>query len=187
MNKNLTKFAKINMALNTSRSFFSIKINKVTTSTNKNLKINIKKYQQYINVRQFSNTKIRFEGNEEAKVEVVDEEKNSFQPNSVESVYNTIFKSKNLSPPEIVIELNRHIQGQEEAKKAVAIALSKKKKLFFFFSQQIFFYLLIFFFFFKGNRWRRKQLGDDLRDEVIPKNILMVGPTGCGEKKKKNL
>ncbi len=59
------------------------------------------------------------------------------------------------SPREIVSELDRHIVGQHEAKRAVAIALR--------------------------NRWRRQQLPDDLRDEVLPKNILMIGPTGVGK------
>lgn len=59
------------------------------------------------------------------------------------------------SPREIVSELDRHIIGQKNAKKAVAIALR--------------------------NRWRRKQLDDDLREEVLPKNILMIGPTGVGK------
>tara|TARA_R110002051_G_scaffold38640_5_gene82006 strand:+ start:12853 stop:14157 length:1305 start_codon:yes stop_codon:yes gene_type:complete len=60
-----------------------------------------------------------------------------------------------LTPREIVSELDRHIIGQNDAKRAVAVALR--------------------------NRWRRKQLGDDLRDEVYPKNILMIGPTGVGK------
>ena len=60
-----------------------------------------------------------------------------------------------LTPREIVYELDRFIIGQAEAKRAVAVALR--------------------------NRWRRKQLGDDLRDEVYPKNILMIGPTGVGK------
>lgn len=59
------------------------------------------------------------------------------------------------SPREIVSELDRYIIGQTDAKRAVAIALR--------------------------NRWRRMQLQGDLRDEVVPKNILMVGPTGCGK------
>jgi ATP-dependent HslUV protease ATP-binding subunit HslU len=59
------------------------------------------------------------------------------------------------SPREIVSELDRHIIGQQDAKRAVAIALR--------------------------NRWRRQQLDDDLRDEVMPKNILMIGPTGVGK------
>ncbi len=59
------------------------------------------------------------------------------------------------TPREIVSELDRYIVGQEEAKRAVAIALR--------------------------NRWRRQQLPDDLREEVLPKNILMIGPTGVGK------
>ncbi|MCW5724337.1 MAG: ATP-dependent protease ATPase subunit HslU [Maricaulaceae bacterium] len=59
------------------------------------------------------------------------------------------------SPREIVSELDRHIIGQSAAKKAVAIALR--------------------------NRWRRRQLEDDLKEEVTPKNILMIGPTGVGK------
>jgi ATP-dependent HslUV protease ATP-binding subunit HslU len=61
----------------------------------------------------------------------------------------------NFSPREIVSELDRFIVGQNDAKRAVAIALR--------------------------NRWRRQQLEDDLRDEVLPKNILMIGPTGVGK------
>ena len=61
----------------------------------------------------------------------------------------------NFSPREIVSELDRYIIGQQEAKRAVAIALR--------------------------NRWRRQQLPDDLREEVMPKNILMIGPTGVGK------
>ena len=61
----------------------------------------------------------------------------------------------NFSPREIVSELDRHIVGQNEAKRAVAVALR--------------------------NRWRRQQLPDELRDEVLPKNILMIGPTGVGK------
>jgi ATP-dependent HslUV protease ATP-binding subunit HslU len=61
----------------------------------------------------------------------------------------------NFSPREIVSELDRFIVGQNDAKRAVAIALR--------------------------NRWRRQQLADDLRDEVLPKNILMIGPTGVGK------
>jgi ATP-dependent HslUV protease ATP-binding subunit HslU len=60
-----------------------------------------------------------------------------------------------LTPREIVSELDRFIVGQGAAKRAVAIALR--------------------------NRWRRQQLDDQLRDEVLPKNILMIGPTGCGK------
>lgn len=61
----------------------------------------------------------------------------------------------NFSPREIVSELDRHIVGQNDAKRAVAIALR--------------------------NRWRRQQLPDALKDEVMPKNILMIGPTGVGK------
>ncbi len=61
----------------------------------------------------------------------------------------------NFSPREIVSELDRYIVGQTDAKRAVAIALR--------------------------NRWRRQQLGPDLKDEVLPKNILMIGPTGVGK------
>jgi ATP-dependent HslUV protease ATP-binding subunit HslU len=60
-----------------------------------------------------------------------------------------------LTPREIVSELDRFIIGQADAKRAVAVAMR--------------------------NRWRRKQLADDLRDEVYPKNILMIGPTGVGK------
>src|SRR5467141_3111247 len=59
------------------------------------------------------------------------------------------------TPREIVSELDRLIVGQHEAKRAVAIALR--------------------------NRWRRQQLAPELREEVLPKNILMIGPTGCGK------
>ena len=60
-----------------------------------------------------------------------------------------------LTPREIVSELDRFIVGQEAAKRAVAIALR--------------------------NRWRRQQLDETLREEVLPKNILTIGPTGCGK------
>jgi ATP-dependent HslUV protease ATP-binding subunit HslU len=59
------------------------------------------------------------------------------------------------TPREIVSELDRYIVGQDDAKRAVAIALR--------------------------NRWRRQQLGEDMRQEVLPKNILMIGPTGVGK------
>jgi len=59
------------------------------------------------------------------------------------------------TPREIVSELDRYIVGQDDAKRAVAIALR--------------------------NRWRRQQLTDDMREEVLPKNILMIGPTGVGK------
>jgi len=60
-----------------------------------------------------------------------------------------------LSPREIVSELDRYVIGQNDAKKAVAVALR--------------------------NRWRRQALSDEMRDEVLPKNILMIGPTGVGK------
>lgn len=60
-----------------------------------------------------------------------------------------------LNPKQIVAELNKHIVGQDEAKRAVAIALR--------------------------NRWRRLQLDQELRNEITPKNILMIGPTGVGK------
>lgn len=60
-----------------------------------------------------------------------------------------------LTPKAIVAALDEHIIGQADAKRAVAVALR--------------------------NRWRRQRLGADLRDEVTPKNILMIGPTGCGK------
>jgi len=60
-----------------------------------------------------------------------------------------------LTPRQIVIELDKYIIGQNKAKRAVAIALR--------------------------NRWRRQQLSEDLRDEVLPKNIIMIGPTGVGK------
>src|SRR5579863_8073076 len=60
-----------------------------------------------------------------------------------------------MTPREIVSELDRHIVGQHDAKRAVAIALR--------------------------NRWRRQQLSEELREEVLPKNILMIGPTGIGK------
>ena len=61
----------------------------------------------------------------------------------------------NLTPKAIVAALDEHIIGQKDAKRAVAVALR--------------------------NRWRRQRLGPDLRDEGTPKNILMIGPTGCGK------
>ena len=62
---------------------------------------------------------------------------------------------QSFSPREIVSELDRYIIGQDDAKKSVAIALR--------------------------NRWRRQQLSDDMKEEVLPKNILMIGPTGIGK------
>ena len=64
--------------------------------------------------------------------------------------------SKSLTPKVIKDELDRYVIGQDDAKKAVAIALR--------------------------NRWRRLNVKDEtLRDDIIPKNILMIGPTGCGK------
>jgi ATP-dependent HslUV protease ATP-binding subunit HslU len=63
--------------------------------------------------------------------------------------------SQNLTPKAIVAALDEHIVGQTDAKRAVAVALR--------------------------NRWRRQRLSPELRDEVTPKNILMIGPTGCGK------
>jgi ATP-dependent HslUV protease ATP-binding subunit HslU len=62
---------------------------------------------------------------------------------------------QNLTPKQIVSELNKHIVGQVDAKKAVALALR--------------------------NRWRRQQVEENLREEIVPKNILMIGPTGVGK------
>ena len=64
-------------------------------------------------------------------------------------------KLDKLTPQETVAELDRFIVGQDAAKRAVAIALR--------------------------NRWRRQQLDETLREEVLPKNILTIGPTGCGK------
>src|ERR1700744_4671583 len=61
----------------------------------------------------------------------------------------------NMTPAEIVSELNKHIIGQDKAKRAVAVALR--------------------------NRWRRQQVAEPLRQEITPKNILMIGPTGVGK------
>ena len=63
--------------------------------------------------------------------------------------------NEKLTPKAVVAALDAHIVGQDEAKRAVAVALR--------------------------NRWRRQQLGPELREEVTPKNILMIGPTGCGK------
>ena len=63
--------------------------------------------------------------------------------------------TQNYSPRETVSELDRHIIGQKDAKRAVAIAMR--------------------------NRWRRQQLDENMRNEVLPKNILMIGPTGVGK------
>jgi len=60
-----------------------------------------------------------------------------------------------MTPREIVSELDRYIVGQKDAKRAVAIALR--------------------------NRWRRQRVAEDLREEIVPKNIIMIGPTGVGK------
>merc|ERR1711916_173966 len=65
------------------------------------------------------------------------------------------YRMTEFSPGEIVSELDRYIVGQSDAKRAVAIALR--------------------------NRWRRKQVEPDLAEEITPKNILMIGPTGVGK------
>src|SRR3954453_12264181 len=62
---------------------------------------------------------------------------------------------RNLTPRQVVAELDRFIIGQDDAKRAVAVAIR--------------------------NRWRRQQLPEDLRQDVAPKNILMIGPTGVGK------
>ena len=77
----------------------------------------------------------------------------TFPKGKVEKEKSTITNS--LSPREIVSELDRFVVGQNKAKRAVAIALR--------------------------NRWRRQALEDDMKDEVLPKNILMIGPTGVGK------
>jgi ATP-dependent HslUV protease ATP-binding subunit HslU len=64
-------------------------------------------------------------------------------------------KLQPFTPREVVSELDRYIVGQDEAKRAVAIALR--------------------------NRWRRQQVPEELRDEIAPKNIIMIGPTGVGK------
>ena len=61
----------------------------------------------------------------------------------------------NMTPREIVSELDRYVIGQADAKRAVAVALR--------------------------NRWRRQQVAEPLRHEITPKNILMIGPTGVGK------
>ena len=62
---------------------------------------------------------------------------------------------RELTPRKIVEELDKYIVGQKDAKRAVAIAIR--------------------------NRWRRLQLSDEMREEVMPKNIIMIGPTGVGK------
>ncbi len=81
--------------------------------------------------------------------------KNVTNLNLVKNTRKNNSKVSALSPREIVSELDRYVIGQKEAKKAVAVALR--------------------------NRWRRQALSDEMRDEVLPKNILMIGPTGVGK------
>ena len=64
-------------------------------------------------------------------------------------------KPQDLTPKEIVVELDRYVVGQAQAKRAVAIALR--------------------------NRWRRQRVAPELKDEILPKNIIMIGPTGVGK------
>src|SRR6187455_1196995 len=77
------------------------------------------------------------------------------QPIERESNMVTLNTTDTLTPKEIVSELDKHIIGQADAKRAVAVALR--------------------------NRWRRMQLSSPMRDEIMPKNILMIGPTGVGK------
>ncbi len=79
----------------------------------------------------------------------------SFKPKEIKERIEQISNVSSLSPREIVSELDRYVIGQNQAKKAVAIALR--------------------------NRWRRQALPAELKDEVLPKNILMIGPTGVGK------
>jgi len=81
--------------------------------------------------------------------------KNVTNLNLVKNTKKESSKVSALSPREIVSELDRYVIGQKEAKKAVAVALR--------------------------NRWRRQALSEEMRDEVLPKNILMIGPTGVGK------
>ena len=81
--------------------------------------------------------------------------KNVTNLNLVKNTKKKSSKVSALSPREIVSELDRYVIGQKEAKKAVAVALR--------------------------NRWRRQALSDEMWDEVLPKNILMIGPTGVGK------
>eukprot|EP01100_Stratorugosa_tubuloviscum_P004972 TRINITY_DN2264_c2_g1_i1.p1 TRINITY_DN2264_c2_g1~~TRINITY_DN2264_c2_g1_i1.p1 ORF type:complete len:532 (-),score=213.72 TRINITY_DN2264_c2_g1_i1:32-1585(-) len=80
---------------------------------------------------------------------------NSIPLNPNEPILEDEIRIKNLKPFEVVAELDQYIVGQQDAKKAIAIALR--------------------------NRWRRKRLPKRIREEVMPKNILMVGPTGVGK------
>ncbi|MEE8521769.1 MAG: AAA family ATPase, partial [Gemmatimonadota bacterium] len=77
------------------------------------------------------------------------------QPAPQESRSDGLLAQEELTPRQIVAELDKYIVGQNAAKKAVAIALR--------------------------NRWRRQQVAEDLRDEIMPNNIIMIGPTGVGK------
>ena len=79
----------------------------------------------------------------------------SFKPKEIKESVEPSSNVSSLSPREIVSELDRYVIGQNQAKRAVAIALR--------------------------NRWRRQALTDEMKDEVLPKNILMIGPTGVGK------
>jgi len=79
----------------------------------------------------------------------------SFKPKEIKENIEQSSNVTSLSPREIVSELDRYVIGQNQAKRAVAIALR--------------------------NRWRRQALTDEMKDEVLPKNILMIGPTGVGK------
>ena len=79
----------------------------------------------------------------------------SFKPKEIKENVEQSSDVTSLSPREIVSELDRYVIGQNQAKRAVAIALR--------------------------NRWRRQALTDEMKDEVLPKNILMIGPTGVGK------
>jgi len=79
----------------------------------------------------------------------------NFKPKEIKENVEQNSNVTSLSPREIVSELDRYVIGQKQAKRAVAIALR--------------------------NRWRRQALTDEMKDEVLPKNILMIGPTGVGK------
>ena len=79
----------------------------------------------------------------------------NFKPKEIKENIEQSSNVTSLSPREIVSELDRYVIGQNQAKRAVAIALR--------------------------NRWRRQALTNEMRDEVLPKNILMIGPTGVGK------
>ena len=79
----------------------------------------------------------------------------SFKPKEIKENVEQSSTVTSLSPREIVSELDRYVIGQKQAKRAVAIALR--------------------------NRWRRQALTNEMKDEVLPKNILMIGPTGVGK------